>query len=1069
MLALLCSVFPAQAWPVEDAWVAISRSGGPVSDATDDHVHGDSAHGSVDIVGDDTEYALYWYADADSVYFRVKVDDDPWLTTGSSFRSSAWGFLFDTDDNPADWEYALTLSGPLSGVVSLYSNPSSAEGVAALGTFEGAWPAIFDDLVSVTESAVMTSGDTDYFVDLRIPRDDLDALAGAAFATTFRVAAVTEASATANPMDNDLAGSDDSSGIGALADGASDPIGIDQDADGLTDIEEDELGLDPTDADSDDDGLSDGEERALGTNPMECDSDHDGLHDGLEMSVDEAGPDTEVEAGCFAPDRDDASTLPLVSDTDGGKLLDGTEDRNFDGEIDAFETDPNDPLDDADTDEDLVPDAIEEECGGDDPDNRDGDDRDDAAEGLGDSDGDGIPDFCDEDDDNDGMNSVDEGEGDSDGDGVPDDRDPDSDKDGLADGQEGLADDDCDGFPDYRDAENSDGPCADPDGDGLTNTEEAACATDPEDEDTDDDGLGDAEESCTDDADCDQLPDAIDATDDARCDDLPPGDDTGGDCADQPFGACGDYVGGACSSVPAGAAAAGIALAALAVLGRRRRVLLAALAAPATASAGTNAQRFMPAAGGGDFLSIEDSALAGDGLAGGLWFNHAQAPLVYRFADEDLGESTILGSVETLDVVAAYSMKPLRFAVGMPFHLSDGDYQGSGAALGDLRVSAKASLLDRMRAPVGVAVTADLSLPTGDAAGFVGSGAPVFGGTASAAVGRTWVAAANVGVHGGAPAELGDLTWGTRLGFGVGAAVPVLPSLSVIGELDGELALDTLDAAGALPAEWRVGAAYRPWKDLVVRAGGGTGLTSGLGAPEWRAIAGVAWAPRAATKVEGALAAPVAEAISPPVAAEEPRGMVVVEVRNEAGHPLAALVTVLGAGTKFTTTGEGIGEQSVAPGAVELSAWSEGYRPERVRVQVSEGGRSAARITLQPSRVVVLPNQVQVRDKIFFEFDSAIIKAESFRILDDLAATLDNRPDIGIVEVQGHTDDQGTDEYNLKLSQARAESVRDYLVRTGVPADRLLARGYGESLPLQPGQSEEAREANRRVMFVILR
>ena len=67
------------------------------------------------------------------------------------------------------------------------------------------------------------------------------------------------------------------------------------------------------------------------------------------------------------------------------------------------------------------------------------------------------------------------------------------------------------------------------------------------------------------------------------------------------------------------------------------------------------------------------------------------------------------------------------------------------------------------------------------------------------------------------------------------------------------------------------------------------------------------------------------------------------------------------------------------------------------------------------------------------------------------------------VEIAGHTDNLGPEAYNLKLSQGRAQAVVDYLVKTGVAATQLSAKGYGESLPLKSNDSEAGRERNRRV------
>ncbi len=97
-----------------------------------------------------------------------------------------------------------------------------------------------------------------------------------------------------------------------------------------------------------------------------------------------------------------------------------------------------------------------------------------------------------------------------------------------------------------------------------------------------------------------------------------------------------------------------------------------------------------------------------------------------------------------------------------------------------------------------------------------------------------------------------------------------------------------------------------------------------------------------------------------------------------------------------------------------------------------------------------------------FENDSAKLTANSDRILDAAAAALKANP-ADNAEVAGYTDANGNTDYNLKLSQERAESVRQYLIGKGVDAARLTAKGYGEANPIAGNDTNEGREANRRV------
>jgi OmpA-OmpF porin, OOP family len=104
---------------------------------------------------------------------------------------------------------------------------------------------------------------------------------------------------------------------------------------------------------------------------------------------------------------------------------------------------------------------------------------------------------------------------------------------------------------------------------------------------------------------------------------------------------------------------------------------------------------------------------------------------------------------------------------------------------------------------------------------------------------------------------------------------------------------------------------------------------------------------------------------------------------------------------------------------------------------------------------------------INFEYDRAVIKPDSYYILDAVVATMNGYPDIELIEVQGHTDERGDDDYNLDLSRRRAAAVVAYLVEHGVDPKRLTSRGYGETQPIDARHDEAAWALNRRVSFVL--
>jgi len=119
-------------------------------------------------------------------------------------------------------------------------------------------------------------------------------------------------------------------------------------------------------------------------------------------------------------------------------------------------------------------------------------------------------------------------------------------------------------------------------------------------------------------------------------------------------------------------------------------------------------------------------------------------------------------------------------------------------------------------------------------------------------------------------------------------------------------------------------------------------------------------------------------------------------------------------------------------------------------------------------KVQVREEKLELREKIHFEFGKAVIKRESYPLLDQVAATLKDHPEIRKLRVEGHTDNKGSAQYNLRLSQKRAEAVVEYLVKKGVERERLVPKGFGLTRPIASNATEAGRAANRRVEMIIL-
>src|SRR5262249_42755400 len=106
---------------------------------------------------------------------------------------------------------------------------------------------------------------------------------------------------------------------------------------------------------------------------------------------------------------------------------------------------------------------------------------------------------------------------------------------------------------------------------------------------------------------------------------------------------------------------------------------------------------------------------------------------------------------------------------------------------------------------------------------------------------------------------------------------------------------------------------------------------------------------------------------------------------------------------------------------------------------------------------------------IEFEFDKAVLRPSASEILDAVVKMMKDNPAIELVEVQGHTDEQGPDDYNLDLSIRRAAAVKQYLIEHGIEAPRLDSHGYGETMPIDKGHNQTAYAKNRRVEFHVLK
>jgi outer membrane protein OmpA-like peptidoglycan-associated protein len=129
--------------------------------------------------------------------------------------------------------------------------------------------------------------------------------------------------------------------------------------------------------------------------------------------------------------------------------------------------------------------------------------------------------------------------------------------------------------------------------------------------------------------------------------------------------------------------------------------------------------------------------------------------------------------------------------------------------------------------------------------------------------------------------------------------------------------------------------------------------------------------------------------------------------------------------------------------------------------------RVATRTDLGP-RVKLVDDHIELNEPIYFETGSAEIQVRSYSLLDDVAALLEEHPEILKLRIEGHTDSQGGTRMNQDLSEQRAASIKTALVARGIDADRLIPQGFGESRPVASNASPAGRALNRRVEMIVV-
>jgi outer membrane protein OmpA-like peptidoglycan-associated protein len=288
---------------------------------------------------------------------------------------------------------------------------------------------------------------------------------------------------------------------------------------------------------------------------------------------------------------------------------------------------------------------------------------------------------------------------------------------------------------------------------------------------------------------------------------------------------------------------------------------------------------------------------------------------------------------------------------------------------------------------------------------------------------------------------------------------------------DGCLATDTV-----IPSKLTLGGRFFPWKHgFSLTAGldiGVTGVSSFIEelAPTapWMLYLGAGWAIE--TKDHPSVErTKVVSRVLPPKFPGELHGKVHPKDKTDGIVDAILVIDDHPEITSRVSRADGTFNIPLDPGTYKLTVHAKGYRDGTCGGTLPDMPATVETdCPLEPALVAVTANEITISQQIQFQVDSAIILPESDGLMREIADTLIKNPRIKQVEVQGHTDSSGTDEYNQKLSEQRALSVRDWLTSHGVSPDRLVAHGYGETRPLIPNVTKGLKALNRRVQFIII-
>ncbi len=240
---------------------------------------------------------------------------------------------------------------------------------------------------------------------------------------------------------------------------------------------------------------------------------------------------------------------------------------------------------------------------------------------------------------------------------------------------------------------------------------------------------------------------------------------------------------------------------------------------------------------------------------------------------------------------------------------------------------------------------------------------------------------------------------------------------------------------------------------------------------------------RVIVNVESGQIVPIDILLEPSVVKREPSGILVTRVSDNLGRPVGASLYFepdLGRPVDTEPT-NGTVILQLKPGGYNVTIGAEGHKTKKKDFTINDRQTTSMKVSLVPGPktsttpapkktplAVVREKKIEINQKIRFETGSDALVGGSLPILDAVSVIMRDNQEIAKIRIEGHTDSRGEADFNKRLSEDRAESVANYLLKSGVDAGRLETVGHGEEVPVADNSNPQGRAKNRRVDFVIL-